>query len=151
MRILNVVLWAWACITFWVGIHCASLHFIFFISLLSLISWSCFWHYGCFSFRLWIHSPWCVHIHATDQSVAMHILSHNTDCAYSSFAIVFSASFRAIGIDWATAGTLQQVQVEVEVTVDWQHASRCGKRCGKRETRRSEKVAHIIGLQMRPL
>ena len=71
--------------------------------------------------------------------------AHNTDCAYSSFAIVFSASFGAIGIDLATGGTLQQVKLEV--TVDWQHASRCGKR----ETRRSEKVAHIIGLQMRPL
>ena len=71
---MNVVLWAWACIAFWVGVHCAALHFIFLISLLSLISWSCFWHFGCFSFRFWNHSPWCVHIHATDQSVAMHTI-----------------------------------------------------------------------------
>ena len=71
MRITNVLLWAWACITFWVGVQCAALHRIVLIALLSLISSSSFWHFGCFSFRLW-NSPWCVHIHATDQSVAMH-------------------------------------------------------------------------------
>ncbi len=62
------------------------------------------------------------------------------DCPYSSFCIVFttlfSASFGAIGIDWATGRNLQQVKVESK------HASWCRKMCGKKETRRSEKVAH---------
>ncbi len=61
-------------------------------------------------------------------------------CAYS-FCVVFSSSFGAIGIDWATGRKLQQVERES------QHASRCGKR----EYRRPETVATVIGLQMRPL
>ncbi len=69
MLITNVLLWVWECISFW---GCAStLHCIVLIALLSLISSSSFWHFGCFSFRLW-NSLWCVHIHATDQSVTMH-------------------------------------------------------------------------------
>jgi hypothetical protein len=44
--------------------------FYSFVSLY-LISQSSFWHFGCFSFRLW-NRPWCGHIHATDPSVAMH-------------------------------------------------------------------------------
>ncbi len=44
---------------------------------------------------------------------------------------MFSSSFGAIGIDWATGRKLQQVER------DSQHASRCGKR----ETRLPETVA----------
>ena len=70
---MNVSHRAWACLTFLVSVQCAALHFIVLIVLLSLISRSSFWHFGCFSFRLW-YRPWCVHIHATDPSVAMHRL-----------------------------------------------------------------------------
>ena len=55
----------------WPGVQCAALHFVVLIALLSLISRSSFWHFGCFSFRL-CYSPWCVHIQATDPSITMH-------------------------------------------------------------------------------
>ena len=57
----------------WPGVQCATLHFVVLIALLSLISRSSFWHFGCFSFRLWYSlSPWCVHVQSTDPSIAMH-------------------------------------------------------------------------------
>ena len=68
---MNDLLWAWACITFWVGVaRCAMrrIEIVVLNALLSLISRSSFWNFGCFSFRLW-NSPWCVHIHATDPSL----------------------------------------------------------------------------------
>ena len=55
----------------WPGVQCAALHFVVLIALLSLISRSSFWHFGCFLFRLW-NSPWCVHVQSTDPSIAMH-------------------------------------------------------------------------------
>jgi hypothetical protein len=55
----------------WPGVQCATLHFVVLIALLSLISRSSFWHFGCFSFRLW-YSPWCLHVQSTDPSIAMH-------------------------------------------------------------------------------
>jgi hypothetical protein len=52
--------------------ECAMHHIaLYSFVLLYLISQSSFWHFGCFSFRLW-NRQWCVHIHATDPSVAMH-------------------------------------------------------------------------------
>ena len=67
------------------------------------------------------------------------------DCAFifcGVFTTLFSSSFGAIGIDWATGRKLQQLELEIERHS--QHASRCGKR----KTQRPETVATIIGLQM---
>ena len=58
-----------------------------------------------------------MHVHDTDPSVAMP-----RGCVFSSFCIVFSSNFGAIGIDLATGGKLQPVES------DSQNALRCWKR-----------------------
>jgi hypothetical protein len=64
---------------FLVSVQCAALHFIVLIILFSWMSRSIFWHFCCFSFRMW-NCLRCMHIHAidpwADPSVAMHRVVH---------------------------------------------------------------------------
>jgi len=79
MRIMDVLHQAWASVKVLVRVQCAALHFIVLIILFSLMSRSIFWHFGCFSFRMW-NCPRCMHIHAidpwADPSIAMHRVVH---------------------------------------------------------------------------
>ncbi len=64
---------------FLVSVQCAALHFIVLIVFFSSMSRSIFWHFGCFSFRMW-NCPRCMHLHAIDPwddpSVAMYRVVH---------------------------------------------------------------------------
>ncbi len=71
MRIMNVSRWAWARMMFLRSVQCAAQPFIVLIIYYWFIWRSNFWNFGFFSLRMW-NRPWCVHLHTTDPSVAMH-------------------------------------------------------------------------------
>ena len=75
---MDVLHWAWASVKVFGECAMRRIAFYSFVLLIvsfSLMSRSIFWHFDCFSFRMW-NCPRCMHIHAidpwADPSVAMH-------------------------------------------------------------------------------
>jgi hypothetical protein len=129
---MNFLHCARACIAYLVSVQPFS-DFILMILILvcvfiqNLYLWFWFWFWSVFSFRMW-NQPWCVHNHATDPSIAMHVVV----CILFVLCLVPVSQQHAVG---SCVSECQPLAGNCSIKLNAIHSMRRGAGRGKPEGR----------------